>query len=52
MVAWDRSDCFVVTAVSDHSLKVWNASNGQLIRVLTGEYLHCLLLNFFPKESK
>lgn len=47
MVAWDRSDCFVVTAVSDHSLKVWNASNGQLIKVLTGKYELLFMLLFF-----
>lgn len=36
MVAWDRSDLLVVTAVSDHSMKVWTANSGQLVKILTG----------------
>lgn len=36
MVAWDRSDLLVVTAVSDHSMKVWTATSGQLVKILTG----------------
>lgn len=30
MVAWDPSDTFVITAVSDYTLKVWFSNTGQL----------------------
>lgn len=35
MVAWDRSDRMVVTAVSNCLLKVWNSNSGQLLHVLS-----------------
>lgn len=35
MVAWDRSDRTVVTAVSNLLLKVWSSTNGQLLHVLS-----------------
>ncbi|GAA6108915.1 bromodomain and WD repeat-containing protein 3 isoform X2, partial [Tachysurus ichikawai] len=36
MVAWDRGDRTVVTAVSNLLLKVWSSTNGQLLHVLSG----------------
>ena len=35
MVAWDRGDRTVVTAVSNFLLKVWNSRTGQLLHVLS-----------------
>ncbi len=35
MVAWDRSDRSIITAVSNCLLKVWNSANGQLLHVLS-----------------
>lgn len=34
MVAWDRHDNMVVTAVNNYLLKVWNSSTGQLLHIL------------------
>lgn len=34
MVAWDRHDNAVITAVNNHLLKVWNSYTGQLLHVL------------------
>lgn len=34
MVAWDRHDNAVITAVNNMTLKVWNSYTGQLIHVL------------------
>lgn len=34
MVAWDRHDNMVVTAVNNYLLKVWNANTGQLLHIL------------------
>lgn len=34
MVAWDRHDNTVITAVNNMTLKVWNSYTGQLIHVL------------------
>lgn len=35
MVAWDRADGTVITAVSNYLLKVWSATTGQLLHVLS-----------------
>lgn len=35
MVAWDRADSTVITAVSNYLLKVWNTVSGQLLHVLS-----------------
>lgn len=35
MVAWDRRDSSVITAVSNYLLKVWSATSGQLLHVLS-----------------
>ncbi|KAL1510019.1 hypothetical protein ABEB36_004677 [Hypothenemus hampei] len=51
MVTWDRSDQFVVTAVSDHSLKVWKASNGELVRVLIGHNDEVYVLESHPHDN-
>jgi hypothetical protein len=29
MVSWDSSDKWVITAVSDHTLKIWNSESGE-----------------------
>lgn len=34
MVAWDRHDNTVITAVNNHLLKVWNSYTGQLLHIL------------------
>jgi len=34
MVSWSTDDKFVITAVNDFSLKVWNSHSGQLVHML------------------
>lgn len=36
MVSWDQSDAWIVTAVSDHTIKVWNAKTAKLHNFLRG----------------
>ena len=35
MVAWDRADSTVITAVSNYLLKVWSTASGQLLHILS-----------------
>ncbi|XP_066145385.1 PH-interacting protein isoform X1 [Euwallacea fornicatus] len=51
MVAWDRSDATVVTAVSDRSLKIWNAGTGQLVRILSGHNDEVYVLEPHPHDE-
>ncbi|XP_050296565.1 bromodomain and WD repeat-containing protein 3 [Anthonomus grandis grandis] len=51
MVAFDKSDTSVVTAVSDHTMKVWNASTGQLVRILTGHTDEVYVLEPHPHDE-
>ncbi|KAB0802050.1 hypothetical protein PPYR_04236 [Photinus pyralis] len=51
MVAWDCSDTWVVTAVSDYSLKVWRADNGHLERVLKGHTEEIYVLESHPHDK-
>jgi bromodomain and WD repeat domain containing protein 1/3 len=51
MVSWDRSDDLVVTAVSDHSIKVWNAKTAKLHKVLRGHTDELYVLESHPKEA-
>ncbi|KAK9885011.1 hypothetical protein WA026_009238 [Henosepilachna vigintioctopunctata] len=50
MVAWDVTDELFVTAVSDHTLKVWSSTNGQLQRVLTGHTDDFYVLECHPHD--
>uniref|UniRef100_A0AAR5Q514 Bromo domain-containing protein n=1 Tax=Dendroctonus ponderosae TaxID=77166 RepID=A0AAR5Q514_DENPD len=51
MVAWDKSDASVVTAVSDYSLKIWSAANGQLIKILKGHVDEVYVLEPHPHDE-
>lgn len=48
MVAWDRSDRMVITAVSNCLLKVWSSTGGELLHVLSVSVFACL----FAFDSK
>lgn len=50
MVSWDRSDNWVVTAVNDHSIKVWNAKTAKLHNVLRGHTDELYVLESHPKD--
>lgn len=42
MIAWNQNDDFVVTAVNNHLLKVWNSYTGQLLHdLVVCTYLTC-----------
>lgn len=52
MVSWDVSDQWVITAVSDSSLKVWNARNGELVKVLRGHKDEVFVLESHPSDPR
>lgn len=33
---WTRDDNYIITSMTDYSIKIWNSSDGQLMHVLTG----------------
>ncbi|KAG5885604.1 hypothetical protein JTB14_024785 [Gonioctena quinquepunctata] len=51
MVCWNKSDSWVVTAVSDFTLKIWTASDGQLIKVLPGHTDEIYVLEGHPCDN-
>ncbi|CAG9840158.1 unnamed protein product [Diabrotica balteata] len=51
MVCWNKSDLWVVTAVSDHNLKIWTSNTGQLVKVLTGHTDEIYVLEAHPHEE-
>ncbi|XP_077360353.1 bromodomain and WD repeat-containing protein 3 isoform X2 [Festucalex cinctus] len=52
MVAWDRADRTVITAVSNYQLKVWNATTGELLHVLSGHDDEVFVLEAHPFDSR
>lgn len=48
MVAWDRHDNTVITAVNNHLLKVWNSYTGQLLHILKVTVQNVFLLSWKP----
>lgn len=52
MVSWDCSDRWVITAVNDHSLKVWCADTGKLMKVLIGHKDEVYVLESHPKDPR
>ncbi|GLV31866.1 BRWD3 [Carabus blaptoides fortunei] len=52
MVSWDCSDRWVITAVNDHSLKVWCATTGKLMKVLIGHKDEVYVLESHPKDPR
>lgn len=51
MVGWDCSDEWVITAVSDYTLKIWRSSNGALEKVLTGHTDEIYVLESHPHDT-
>ncbi|XP_058119125.1 bromodomain and WD repeat-containing protein 3 [Anopheles coustani] len=51
MVSWDNTDNWVITAVNDHTIKVWNAHTGKLHRVLRGHTNEIYVLESNQKDS-
>ncbi|XP_063794477.1 bromodomain and WD repeat-containing protein 3 isoform X4 [Pseudophryne corroboree] len=52
MVAWDRSDVVVITAVNNFLLKVWNSNSGQLLHILSGHDDEVFVLEAHPFDSR
>ncbi|KAM3601314.1 uncharacterized protein V6R79_010548 [Siganus canaliculatus] len=52
MVAWDRADTTVITAVSNYLLKVWRANTGQLLHVLSGHDDEVFVMEAHPFDSR
>uniref|UniRef100_A0A8C6P1E2 Bromodomain and WD repeat domain containing 3 n=1 Tax=Nothobranchius furzeri TaxID=105023 RepID=A0A8C6P1E2_NOTFU len=52
MVAWDRTDSTVITAVSNYLLKVWRATSGQLLHVLSGHDDEVFVLETHPFDPR
>lgn len=51
MVSWDASDNYVMTAVNDFTIKVWNSKSGQLHKVLRGHTDELYVLESHPKDQ-
>ncbi|XP_010765479.1 bromodomain and WD repeat-containing protein 1, partial [Notothenia coriiceps] len=52
MVAWDRHDNTVITAVNNHLLKVWNSYTGQLLHILKGHEAEVFVLEPHPLDPR
>ncbi|XP_066495961.1 bromodomain and WD repeat-containing protein 3 isoform X2 [Tiliqua scincoides] len=52
MVAWDRFDTTVITAVNNFLLKVWNSSTGQLLHSLSGHDDEVFVLEAHPFDQR
>ncbi|XP_029164784.1 PH-interacting protein isoform X2 [Nylanderia fulva] len=52
MVCWDVSDEYVITAVNDCTLKVWNAKSGALMKVLRGHKDEVFVLESHPIDPR
>ncbi|KAL7987940.1 hypothetical protein Chor_006859 [Crotalus horridus] len=52
MVAWDRHDNSVITAVNNMTLKVWNSFTGQLTHVLLGHEDEVFVLESHPFDPR
>uniref|UniRef100_A0A4W3HK84 Bromodomain and WD repeat-containing protein 1 n=1 Tax=Callorhinchus milii TaxID=7868 RepID=A0A4W3HK84_CALMI len=52
MVAWDRCDSVVITAVNNFHLKVWNSCTGQLLHILPGHDDEVFVLEAHPFDSR
>lgn len=52
MIAWNQDDNYVVTAVNNHLLKVWNSSTGQLLHdlVVCSYFSMFFLMYIFSKS--
>lgn len=50
MIAWNQNDNYVVTAVNNHLLKVWNSSTGQLLHDLVVWNFPCFFSVFLELQ--
>ncbi|CAN7989266.1 unnamed protein product [Ixodes hexagonus] len=52
MVGWSQDDHMVMTAVNDHSIKVWDSHSGKLKHTLTGHEDEVFVLESHPVDSR
>lgn len=52
MVGWSQDDTMVITAITDHSIKVWDAGTGKLEHTLTGHEDEVFVLESHPVDSR
>ncbi|CAB4032206.1 PH-interacting -like, partial [Paramuricea clavata] len=52
MVGWDLSDQFVITAINDHSVKVWESKTGKLIYVLKSHHDEIFIIEAHPTNPQ
>lgn len=52
MVGWTCDDVYVITSLSDHSLKIWCSQTGQLKHVLYGHEDEVFVIEAHPKDSR
>ena len=52
MVGWTCDDLYVITSLSDHSLKIWCSQTGQLKHVLYGHEDEVFVIEAHPKDSR
>ncbi|XP_017084121.2 bromodomain and WD repeat-containing protein 3 isoform X2 [Drosophila eugracilis] len=51
MVAWDASDKYVITAVNDFTIKIWDSKSAKLHRVLRGHKDELYVLESNPRDE-
>ncbi|XP_041088792.1 bromodomain and WD repeat-containing protein 3 [Polyodon spathula] len=52
MIAWDRHDNHVITAVNTHLVKVWHSYTGQLLHILKGHEDEVFVLEPHPFDPR
>ncbi|NXF33013.1 BRWD1 protein, partial [Nyctibius bracteatus] len=52
MIAWNQNDNYVITAVNNHLLRVWNSYTGQLLHDLVGHADEVFVLEPHPFDSR
>ncbi|XP_006815970.1 PH-interacting protein-like [Saccoglossus kowalevskii] len=52
MVAWNTDDSYVITAVNDHTLKVWDSYTGRVLHQLTGHDDEIFVLEPHPTDPR
>ncbi|XP_059154571.1 bromodomain and WD repeat-containing protein 3-like [Physella acuta] len=52
MVSWSMDDQMVLTAVSDFTIKIWNAYTGTLLKVLEGHEDEVFVLEACPTDAR
>ena len=52
MVGWNADDSLVLTAISNHLVKVWNPDNGNLVRVLRDHSDETFVIESHPTDPR